>query len=100
MASSSKGKARYPGPRFCDYLNGLREEFDEQSNSTLKSTGPRRFDVYLHGLKCEFELMTGDIESLRKERDEFKAKGTYFLFLSWRYFTPSPLQSKRKHWNS
>jgi len=68
------------GPRFNDYLNGLREEFELLSTSS-KRARPRRFNTYLDGLKCEFELLTEDVESLQKERDEFEVKGMCFVFL-------------------
>jgi len=80
MASSSKGL----GPRFHDYLNGLQEEFELKSDPTLtKSLRERRFNIYVGGLCCEFELMAEEIESLRRERDKYKAKGMYFI--SWKH---------------
>ena len=79
MASSSETL----GPRFHDYLNGLREVFELQSDPTLtKSLRANRFNIYLGGLSCEFELMAEEVESLRRERDEYKAKGMYFA--SWK----------------
>jgi len=76
------------GPRFYDYLNGLREEFELQSNPTsAKGTRPRRFNIYLEGLKFEFELLTEDIESLQKERDDFEVRGICLLcFCHVKYF--------------
>src|SRR5260370_30514071 len=66
---SSTGKSNL-GPRFNDYLDGLSEEFELQSNAmSATSTRPRRFHVYLEGLQCEFELMADKIESLQNERD-------------------------------
>jgi len=80
MASSSKGL----GPRFHDYLNGLQEEFELKSGPTLtKSLRESRFNIYLGGLRHEFELMAEEIESLRRERDKYKAKGMYFV--SWKH---------------
>jgi hypothetical protein len=80
MASSSKGKEKKSlGPRFYDYLNGLREEFDLQANATPRnSSRPSRFNFYLGGLEFEFELMAQEIESLQKERDEDREKGIFF----------------------
>ena len=79
MASSSKSK----GLSFHDFLNGLREfELQFKSTSAISSRS-RRFNNLLDGLECEFEIITEDIESLRKERDELIEKGSYFVFLSW-----------------
>jgi hypothetical protein len=73
MASSSKGEEKKSlGPRFHDYLNGLREEFELQSPRR-----PSRFNIYLRGLKDEFDLMIEEVESLKKERDEYKAIGIF-----------------------
>lgn len=88
MASSSKGRARYPsGPqRFHNYLNGLQKEYELHSNFTSTSLGSNRFNILVGGLKGEFELMALEIESLQKGKDEFKAKGMYFIPSSWKYF--------------
>jgi hypothetical protein len=81
--SSPKSKAKCLGPRFSYYFNGLQEEFELQCNATsAKSTGPHRFNIYLEALKCEFEAMAENLESLQTERDEFQVKGMYFGFLS------------------
>ena len=78
MSSSSKGKDKCLGPRFYDYLNGLREEFDLQANATPRNSSMQsRFNYYLGGLELEFELMAQEIESLRKERDEYREKGIF-----------------------
>jgi hypothetical protein len=85
MASSKS-----PSHRFYDYLSGLQEEFELelQSNPTLgKSSRPRRFNLYLEGVKCEAEVMTEDIESLRREKDELEVKSEYFVVLSWKLLT-------------
>jgi hypothetical protein len=74
----SSSKAKYLGPCFYDYLDGLREEFEL---SLVKNPRPRRFAKCLDGLQFEFELMTEDIESVRKERDEFKVKGMYCVLV-------------------
>jgi len=86
--SSLTNKAKSLGPRFYDYLNGLREEFELQSNPTsAKGMRPRRFNNYLEGLKFEFELLTEDIESLQKERDDFEVRGICLLcFCHVKYF--------------
>jgi hypothetical protein len=85
MTSSSRGKATSSSPqRFYDYLNGLQDEFERQSND---SSAPRHFNTYLGGLKVEYELMAGEIESLRKDRDDLERKGMYFVFLSRKHFT-------------
>jgi len=70
MASSSSLQ------RFHSYLGSLQEEFDRRSNDTLS---PRRFAICLDNLKGEFELLSLEVESLRKERDEYKEKGMTFM---------------------
>ena len=62
--------------RFHSYLNCLQEEFDRRSNDTLS---PRRFAICLGNLKGEFELLSLEVESLRKERNEYKEKGMTFM---------------------
>jgi len=79
MAYNSKGEAKCSSPGFYNYLNGLREEFEILSNTTLKkSLRPSRFNIYLGGLKGEFELMAVEITSLQKERDDYRKQGTYY----------------------
>lgn len=79
-SSSSKGKAKYSGPTFQDYLNGLRDEFELLSNPvTTKSPRPSRFNVHLAALKGEFKLMALEIESLQKKGDEYKTKSKHFI---------------------
>jgi len=74
MASSPKSKGALS---FYDFLNGLREfELQFKSTSAISSRS-RRFNNLLDGLECEFEIITEDIESLRKERDELIEKGSY-----------------------
>jgi hypothetical protein len=46
---------------------------------------PRRYNTHLDGLKGEFDLMTQEIDSLRKERDEYRAKGVCSVLLPWEY---------------
>jgi hypothetical protein len=73
MSSSSHGKAASSSSqRIYEYLSGLQEEFEHQSND---DSSPRRFNVYLGGLKVEFELMGLEIESLQKERNKYQEKG-------------------------
>ena len=62
--------------RFHGYLSCLQEEFDGRSKD---SSSPRRFAIFLGNLKGEFELLSLEIESLRKERDEHKVKGLVFM---------------------
>ncbi len=70
MASSSS-------PQRChDYLNCLQEEFERRSKDTSSS---RRFSICLSNLKGEFELLSLEIESLRKERDTYKERGLIFM---------------------
>jgi hypothetical protein len=52
--------------------------------STTGST-PRRFNAHLDGLKGEFNLMAQQIDTMRKERDEYRAKGTYSVLIPWKY---------------
>jgi hypothetical protein len=81
MAFSSNG-TKCVGPNFDDYLNGLREEFELLSNPTsTNSSRPSRFNLYLGALKGEVELMSLEIESLRKEKYEYGLKGSYFSFM-------------------
>jgi len=63
--------------RFHDYLSCLQEEFGPRSKDT---SSPRRFSIYLGNLKGEFELLSLEIESLTKERDEYKERGLIFVF--------------------
>ena len=78
MPSSSKGKAKYLGPRIHDYLDGLREEFELRSNLiSTEGLRPSRFKVYLRALRGEFKLMAQEIESLREAQGEYSAKGTH-----------------------
>jgi hypothetical protein len=82
MASSSHLKATSSSSpqRFYEYLHGLQEEFERQLDvPSTKGSSPRRFSIYLVNLKGEFELMADDINSLRKERDEYREKGVYFI---------------------
>jgi hypothetical protein len=84
----SKGNAESLGPRFDDYLEALREEFELLSNPTsTKTSRPSLFNIYLGGLKGEFQLMTVEIESLQREKGELESLSNIFLFLSWKYFT-------------
>jgi len=77
MAYNSKGEAKCSSPGFYDYLNGIREEFEVLSNTTLKkSLRPSRFNIYLGGLSGEYEL-------LQKERDDYRKEGMYFDLLLW-----------------
>jgi len=63
--------------RFYEYLDGLQKEFGLQSNvESTKSSNAHRFYIYLGGLKGEFELIALENESLRKERDGHREKGT------------------------
>jgi len=73
MASFSKSKAALS---FYDFLNGLREFELQFKSTTAISSRSRRFNNLLDGLECEFEIITEDIESLRKERDEVIVKGS------------------------
>ena len=70
MASSSSLQ------RFHDYLNCLQEEFERRSKDT---SSPRRFSIYLTNLKGEFELLSLEIEFLKKERDGYKERGVIFM---------------------
>ena len=97
MASSSKGKAKRLGPHFHDYLDGLREEFELQSSATSNNSRPRRFNMYIECLKSEFELMAEEMESLEKERDEYKVKGMSFILLSWNTVYLSCYRYSRQH---
>ena len=63
--------------RFYEYLDGLQEEFGLLSNAkSTKSSMAHRFNIYLGGLKGEFKLIALENESLRKERDGYREKGT------------------------
>jgi len=73
MASSSSLQ------RFHSYLSCLQEEFDRRSNDTLSL---RRFAICLGNLKGEFEFLSLEIESLRKERAEHKVKGLVLMVTS------------------
>ena len=66
MASTTTAESR-----FNDYLNALQNELDPSSTNR---PNPQRFNIYLTSLKGEFQLMVLEIESLRKEIDELKAK--------------------------
>jgi hypothetical protein len=72
-----------------------------QSNLTpTRGSRPRRFNGHLAGLKKEFDLMAQEIESLEKERDEYKTKGMHFVLLSCECFTKLLLcQLRRKRRN-
>ena len=81
MASSLQWNAKSSClQRFNDYLNGLRGEFELQPKATVLRS--RRFYLLIGNLRGEFELMAEDVEALRKERNDFKAKGVYFVSLS------------------
>jgi len=71
MASSTS-------PQRChDYLSCLQQEFERRSKD-LSSLD--RFSICLSNLKGEFKLLYLEIESLRKERDEYKERGMFFVF--------------------
>jgi len=82
MASSSQETTSSSPQRFCSYLNSLQKEFELYSNVTNpKNSNPRPFNTYLGGLKVEFDLLYLEIESLRKERDEYKERGPSLIFV-------------------
>ena len=65
MGSSSHWKVTSGPQRIYDYLNGLQDEFERMSNDPSTT---RSVNIYLGGLKVEFDLMAMEIESLKKEK--------------------------------
>ena len=66
--------------RFNDYFNALQNELNPSSTSR---PNPQRLSIYLTSLKGDFQLMVLEIDSLRKERDELKAKGKLLLQIAY-----------------
>ena len=66
--------------RFNNYFNALQNELDPSSTSR---PDPQRLSIYLTSLKGDFQLMVLEIDSLRKERDELKAKGKLLLQIAY-----------------
>jgi hypothetical protein len=60
-----------------------------EGHFNLSMCSPQRFqfDLHLDGLRSDFEVMANEIESLRKERDEYhKRRMCSYLILSWKHF--------------
>jgi WD40 repeat protein len=74
----SNRKSSWSPHRFYDYLKCLREEFEHMFTDDMSSR--RRFNIYLGNLKGEFELVSLEIESLQKERDEYRERGLDFFY--------------------
>lgn len=79
MNPSSHRKASWSPDRFYDYLKCLQKEFEHRLTNDMSS--PRRFNIYVGNLKGEFELMSLEIESLQKERDEYRERGLDCIFI-------------------
>jgi hypothetical protein len=77
-----KGKANV---RFYDYLKGLQEEFELRSNdkSSMECSRPSVFHIFLRNLQSEFDLMTLEVEFLRRKGDEYETRSMYSVLLSW-----------------
>jgi hypothetical protein len=78
MATSSHRKTTWNPHRFYDYLKCLQDEFEHRFTDDMSSR--RRFNIYVGNLKGEFELMSLEIESLQKERDDYRELGLGFIF--------------------